>query len=155
MQIEVVEGDLLDQPVEAIVNPWNRNRIPWWLLLPHGVSGAIKRRAGHGPFRELARMGPLALGDAVATGAGKLSFKQIIHVASVDLFWNSPLSAVQTSTINALRLAEQLGLTSLAFPILGAGSGRLDERAAEQLMLQSFAEIDSPLEVRLVRYRPS
>lgn len=41
--ITVVEGDLLDQDVEVIVNARNRNIIPWWLLLPQGVSGAIKR----------------------------------------------------------------------------------------------------------------
>lgn len=44
--VEVVEGDLLDQNVDVIVNAWNRNIIPWWLLLPQGVSGAIKRRGG-------------------------------------------------------------------------------------------------------------
>ena len=44
--VEIVEGDLLDQDVEVIVNAWNRNIIPWWLLLPQGVSGAIKRRGG-------------------------------------------------------------------------------------------------------------
>jgi O-acetyl-ADP-ribose deacetylase (regulator of RNase III) len=55
MNVEVVEGDLLDQQVEVIVNAWNRNVIPWWLLIPQGVSGAIKRRGGVGPFRELAR----------------------------------------------------------------------------------------------------
>lgn len=70
MSVWVVEGDLLDQPVGCIVNPWNRNVIPWWLLLPHGVSGAIKRRAGYGPFFELGRMGPIPLGRAVLTGAG-------------------------------------------------------------------------------------
>ncbi len=59
MPIEICSGDLLDQPVEAIVNAWNRNIIPWWLLQPHGVSGAIKRRAGSAPFRELARHGRL------------------------------------------------------------------------------------------------
>ena len=52
--VEVVEGDLLDQDVEVIVNAWNRNIIPWWLLLPQGVSGAIKRRGGTGPFKEVA-----------------------------------------------------------------------------------------------------
>lgn len=36
--VEVTTGDLLDQDVEAIVNAWNRNIIPWWLLLPQGVS---------------------------------------------------------------------------------------------------------------------
>ena len=49
MHVRVVEGDLLEQQTEAIVNPWNRNIIPWWLLLPQGVSGAIKRRAGPAP----------------------------------------------------------------------------------------------------------
>ena len=56
----IVQGDLLDQPVEAIVNAWNRNIIPWWLLLPQGVSGAIKRRAGYAPFWELGRLMPNA-----------------------------------------------------------------------------------------------
>ncbi len=43
----IVDGNLLDQPVEVIVNAWNRNIIPWWLLIPQGVSGAIKRRGGY------------------------------------------------------------------------------------------------------------
>ncbi len=45
MDVIVVQGDLLDQDVNCIVNPWNRNIIPWWLLLPQGVSGAIKNVA--------------------------------------------------------------------------------------------------------------
>ena len=65
MRVEIVDGDLLHQDVEVIVNAWNRNVIPWWLLLPQGVSGAIKRRAGLAPFRELGRMGPIPLGRAV------------------------------------------------------------------------------------------
>jgi hypothetical protein len=36
MKLHITEGDLLDQPVEVIVNAWNRNLIPWWLLLPQG-----------------------------------------------------------------------------------------------------------------------
>jgi hypothetical protein len=61
---QIVEGDLLDQDVDAIVNAWNRNFIPWWLLLPQGVSGAIKRRGGIQPFKELRRHGMLPLGGA-------------------------------------------------------------------------------------------
>jgi O-acetyl-ADP-ribose deacetylase len=53
MNAIIVEGDLLDQPVEVIVNAWNRNVIPWWLLLPRGVSGAIKKRGGTASCREL------------------------------------------------------------------------------------------------------
>jgi len=63
-RLRVCHGDLLEQPVEVIVNAWNRNFIPWWLLLPQGVSGAIKKRAGYAPFRELARAGVLPLGGA-------------------------------------------------------------------------------------------
>jgi len=54
--VEIVEGDLLDQYVEVIVNAWNRNIIPWWLLLPQGVSGAIRRRGGTAPSRKSAGM---------------------------------------------------------------------------------------------------
>ena len=43
--INIVYGDLLQQPVDVIVNAWNRNFIPSWLLLPQGVSGAIKKQA--------------------------------------------------------------------------------------------------------------
>ncbi|WP_434301474.1 macro domain-containing protein [Corallococcus exiguus] len=89
MPVQLVEGDLLDQPVDAIVNAWNRNIIPWWLLLPQGVSGAIKRRGGTAPFREVARVGPMPLGSAVVTGAGRLPFKGIIHVAGIDMLWRA------------------------------------------------------------------
>ncbi len=59
MNVTIVDGDLLDQNVEVIVNAWNRNIIPWWLLIPQGVSGAIKKRGGLQPFRELGRMGAI------------------------------------------------------------------------------------------------
>ncbi|MHC4743485.1 MAG: macro domain-containing protein, partial [Planctomycetota bacterium] len=72
-RIELVVGDLLDQDVDVIVNAWNRNIIPWWLLFPQGVSGAIKRRGGIRPFRELSKAGPLQLGGAFLTGAGRLA----------------------------------------------------------------------------------
>jgi O-acetyl-ADP-ribose deacetylase (regulator of RNase III) len=70
MNVTIVDGDLLDQDVDVIVNAWNRNIIPWWLLIPQGVSGAIKKRGGLQPFRELGRMGAIPLGHAVETSAG-------------------------------------------------------------------------------------
>jgi O-acetyl-ADP-ribose deacetylase (regulator of RNase III) len=147
-----VEGDLLEQPVEAIVNAWNRNIIPWWLLLPQGVSGAIKKRAGLEPFRELGRMGPIPLGGAVHTGAGKLPYKAIIHVAGINMLWRASRFSIEASTRNAVALAQRLGLRSLAFPIIGAGSGSFDVAAAEQLMVETLAGIEAPLEVVLVRF---
>src|SRR5437762_10730998 len=110
MKVRIVEGDLLEQETEAIVNPWNRNVLPWWLLIPQGVSGAIKKRAGLAPFREVARFGPIPLGSAVHTSAGKLPFKAIIHVAGISLWWRSSRRSIEDSVRNAIALAEKLEL---------------------------------------------
>lgn len=150
----VVEGDLLEQDVEAIVNAWNRNLIPWWLLWPHGVSGAIKKRAGYAPFRELGRHGLLPLGGAVATGAGRLPHKAIIHVAGIGLLWISSERSVRASVRNAMRIASERGFRSIAFPLIGAGVGGGAERRVLGWMLQEFAQLDFAGEVRIVRYRP-
>lgn len=154
MPVHIVEGDLLDQPVEAIVNAWNRNIIPWWLLLPQGVSGAIKRRAGLGPFRELSRVGPMPLGTAVVTSAGRLPYKAIIHVTGINMLWRASQRSIQDSVRNALARARELGLRSLAFPLIGAGSGGFNEERALELMRQVLDAEAGDLEVRVVRFRP-
>ena len=89
MEIFIVEGNLLDQKVDVIVNSWNRNIIPWYLLLPQGVSGAIKRKAGYKPFKELPKFKSIPLGGAVMTSAGKLKYKAIIHVAGINMLWRA------------------------------------------------------------------
>ena len=122
MTVEVIEGDLLDQDVEVIVNAWNRNVIPWWLLLPQGVSGAIKRRGGTAPFKEVRRHGPIPLGGAVLTSAGRLPFKAIIHVAGINLLWRASERSIRDSVRNAVRLAREKGYTSIAMPLIGAGA---------------------------------
>ncbi|GEL69366.1 macro domain-containing protein [Myxococcus virescens] len=154
MPVSVVEGDLLDQPVEAIVNAWNRNIIPWWLLLPQGVSGAIKRRGGVGPFREVAKAGPMPLGSAVVTSAGRLPFKAIIHVAGIDMRWRASERSIQDSVRNALAKAREQGLRSVAFPVIGAGSGSFDEARALELMRQVLGVEAGALDVSVVRFRP-
>src|SRR4051812_2688917 len=102
MEATVVEGDLLEQQTDAIVNAWNRNIIPWWLLLPQGVSGAIKKRAGLQPFREIGRVGAIPLGNAVQTSAGRLPYKAIIHVAGINMLWRASRFSISASTRNAV-----------------------------------------------------
>jgi len=153
MKPRIVEGDLLDQQTEGIVNAWNRNIIPWWLLLPQGVSGAIKKRGGYAPFREVGRFGPIPLGGAVHTSAGRLPFKAIIHVAGINMLWRASERSIRDSVTNAVRLAERLGLKSLAFPVIGAGSGGFNAERAEQVMMAAFEEMESSLEVVVVRFR--
>lgn len=151
----LVEGDLLVQEVEAIVNAWNRNIIPWWLLLPQGVSGAIKRRAGYRPFFEVGQHGPIRLGEAVATTAGRLPFKRIIHVAGINMLWRSSKESIQGSVYSAMRLVHEHELKSVAFPIVGAGSGGFKEAAALDLMMSAFQAIETRAEVTVVKFRPT
>lgn len=151
--LRFVEGDLLRQPVDVIVNPWNRNIIPWWLLLPQGVSGAIRRRAGLEPFRHVARAGPIPLGGAVATGAGRLPYKAIIHVAGIGLSWRASRRSIQDSTRNALAKAAELGAASVAMPLIGAGTGGVRPAEVEAWMSQAVRESAFSGEVLIVRYR--
>jgi len=132
--ITVCRGDLLDQNVEVIVNSWNRNFIPWWLLLPQGVSGHLKKRAGHRPFKELAGKGVLPSGGAVLTGSGKLDFKAIIHVAALNCLWMSNKEIVEKSVDNALDLALANGYKSIAFPLIGSGTGGLNKSTCLDLI---------------------
>jgi O-acetyl-ADP-ribose deacetylase len=153
MNVTIVEGNLLDQDVDVIVNAWNRNIIPWWLLLPQGVSGAIKKRGGTGPFRQLRKHGPIPLGGAVLTSAGRLPFKGIIHVAGINMFWRASERSIRDSVRNALALAVEHGFRSIAFPLIGAGSGGLNQERAQAIMLDELQKLESPLEVTVVVYR--
>jgi len=154
MPIRVVEGDLLAQSVDAIVNPWNRNIIPWWLLLPQGVSGAIKKHGGTGPFREVARHGAIPLGGAVLTGAGKLPFRGIIHVAGINMLWMASEFSVRASVRNALELAKQSGFQSVAFPLIGAGSGGARPEKVLEWMKDSAEQQAFPGDCLIVVYKP-
>ncbi len=152
---EIVKGDLLDQEVEVIANAWNRNLIPWWLLLPQGVSAAIKRRGGVAPFREVAKAGIMPLGGAVLTGAGKLPFKGIIHVAGINLGWFATKYSVRQSVRSAMEIVNREGFRSVAFPLIGSGSGNWSCVWALGLMLDEFQKLSSTARVVIVRYMPS
>lgn len=153
--VQIVDGDLLDQPVDAIVNAWNRNIIPWWLLIPQGVSGAIKKRGGNEPFREVARHGPIPLGGAVVTGAGKLPFKGIIHVAGISMLWRSSERSIRASVSSALRLAAQHGFESLAMPLIGAGTGGGGQGTVQAMIESELAASEYEGRVVVVRHCPA
>jgi O-acetyl-ADP-ribose deacetylase (regulator of RNase III) len=155
MNIHVVEGDLLSQDVDVIVNAWNRNIIPWWLLIPQGISGAIKKHAGYAPFRELAKNGPISLGGAVETTAGRLPHKAIIHVAGISMFWRSSERSIRDSVKSAMSIARKRGYRSVAFPLIGAGTGGGNEAKVLEIIRDALEKFDFEGEVRIVRYRPN
>lgn len=154
MTPDVVRGDLLDQRVDVIVNSWNRNIIPWWLLIPQGVSGAIKRQGGTAPFKEVGSYGAIPLGEARLTGAGTLPFKGIIHVAGINMFWFATQYSVTQSVVNALALAEEHQFESIAIPLIGSGSGNRAQQWSLDLILETLSGLDSSLHVKVVQYAP-
>ncbi len=126
MKLEVVDGDITTLEVDAIANAANNH-----LWMGGGVAGAIKRRGGEEIEREAMALGPIEVGDAVATGAGQLPAKHVVHgaVMGQDLQTNADL--VERTTRRCLEVADDLGAKSLALPAFGTGVGGfpLDECA--------------------------
>ena len=118
MRLEVVEGDITRLDVDAIANAAN-NR----LWMGGGVAGAIKSAGGEEIEREAVAKGPVEVGDAVATGAGRLAARHVIHgaVMGQDLRTNADL--VRRTTRRCLEVADELGCRSLALPAFGTGVG--------------------------------
>ena len=126
MELEVVEGDITRLEVDAIANAANDR-----LWMGAGVAGAIKRAGGEEIEREAVAKGPIPVGEAVETGAGRLPARWVIHgaVMGQDLRTNADL--VRRTTESCLRVADELGAESLALPAFGTGVGGfpLDECA--------------------------
>jgi O-acetyl-ADP-ribose deacetylase (regulator of RNase III) len=150
MKPRIVRGDLLDQEVDVIVNSWNRNILPWWLLWPQGTVRDIKRRAGMAPLKALTRSGRIALGGARETSAGSLPFKAIIHVAGVNLLLNASQYSVTRAVINAMAIVDKKGYESVAFPLIGAGPDKRDDAWSLRVMERAFLQIESPAKVTIV-----
>lgn len=150
LTVQRVRGDITALHVDAIVNPWNRNYVPRWMISPGGVSAALKRKTGPEPWRALARRGMLRLGQAVTTSSGDLpNAKAIIHVAGLTIGWKATRESVHLSTVNAIAEARVHGFRSLAIPLIGAGTGGLppeESRAA----IEGALDYTAPLRVLLV-----
>ncbi len=130
MTIEVVEGDIAVLEVDAVANAANDH-----LWMGAGVAGALKRAGGDEIEREAVAKGPIPLGDAVATSAGRLPARWVIHgaVMGQDLGTNADL--VERTTQSVLRVAEELGAESLALPAFGTGVGGFPLGECARLMV--------------------
>jgi O-acetyl-ADP-ribose deacetylase (regulator of RNase III) len=126
INLEVVDGDIATLGVDAVANAANNH-----LWMGAGVAGALKRAGGAEIEREAVAKGPIPVGEAVATAAGRLPAKWVIHgaVMGQDLRTNAQL--VERTTLSVLRVADELGAESLALPAFGTGVGGfpLDECA--------------------------
>jgi len=130
-EIKVVLGDITELRVDAIVNAANNK-----LVMGGGVAGAIKRKGGKVIEDEAVKKGPIAIGEAVATGAGKLAAKYIIHAATMGLNFKTDEIMIRNACRNSLRLAAELKINSIVFPALGCGTGGFPFLASAKIMAQ-------------------
>lgn len=119
MEIEVVEGDITAQQVDAVVNAANRA-----MRGGGGVDGAIHRAGGPAVLEDCIRRFPngLATGDAGWTTAGEMAARWVIHVVGPDHSRGERDRSLLTSCYRrALEVADELGARSVAFPLVSAG----------------------------------
>ena len=120
-----------------------------------GVAGAIKRAGGEEIEREAVSKGPIAVGDAVATGAGRLPARYVVHgaVMGQDLRTNAGL--IEKTTTSCLEVADELGVSSLALPAFGTGVGgfALDECARIMVGRCAWLRAEGARACRLCRLR--
>jgi len=131
VKLKVVQGDITEQETEAIVNAAN-NR----LIMGGGVAGAILRRGGREIQDECNKIGPIPVGEAAVTGAGRLKAKYVIHAATMGMDFETDEEKIKASTRNSLRRAEEKKIKSIAFPALGCGVGGFPAKRAAEIMLE-------------------
>ena len=116
--VEVREADITKLEVDAIANAANTH-----LAHGGGVAGAIARAGGPSIQEESNRLAPIRLGEAVATAAGALPCRWVIHAATMELGGPTSADAIRRATASTLAAADGLGARSLALVAFGTGVG--------------------------------
>ena len=137
MKVELHKGDITKQNVDAIVNAANTQ-----LIMGGGVAGAIRRAGGEEINEEAMKKGPIPLGEAAVTKAGRLKAKFIIHAASMHPGGVATGESIANSVRNSLVRAEELGLKTIAFPAVGCGIAGFPIREGARIILQTIQEFE-------------
>ena len=133
-KIHLIQGDITDNDCEALVNAANTD-----LWLGSGVAGAILEKGGNEIQKECNEIGPVNLGEAAVTSGGNLKAKYVIHAASMDFENPTTEESLYDSIKNCLLRAEELELSSIAFPALGTGVADFDPERCAELMLSEIS----------------
>lgn len=135
VRVQVMQGDLTRQDVDAIVNAANND-----LILGGGVAGAIARAGGASIQAECRGIGPIEVGDAAITGGGSLKARHVIHAASMRLGGRTTTENLRSSTRRSLEIANEHGLTSIAFPAVGTGIAGFPMAECAQIMITEVVD---------------
>ena len=133
--IEIIKGDITEVDSDAIVNAANNQ-----LWMGGGVAGAIKRKGGQIIESEAMKQGPIPIGEAVITTAGKLKAKHVIHAAGMGTDLQTDETKIKNATKNSLIRAQEANLRSIAFPAIGTGVGRFPIEIAGKVMIGTAIE---------------
>lgn len=134
-KIVLMQGDLTEMDVEAIVNAANND-------LQHGggVAGAIRRKGGEIIQEESNAIGTIPVGAAAITSGGKLKARYVIHAASMELGGRTSAKALRSSTAHTLRIAKEKGIKTIAFPAVGTGIARFPVEECAEIMLREVVD---------------
>lgn len=115
-QLHLVEGDIIEQEVDAIVNAANAE-----LQLGAGVAGAIREAGGPSIQEECDRIGGTPVGTAVITTGGNLQAKHVIHAVGPQMGEGEEDRKLQSAIRASLAVADRHGLKSIALPAISTG----------------------------------
>jgi O-acetyl-ADP-ribose deacetylase (regulator of RNase III) len=147
-QLEILEGDITELEVDAIVNPANEQ-----LQLGSGVAGAIREKGGPSIQEECNRIGGTVVGTAVMTGAGHLKARRVIHAVGPRMGEGDEDKKLAAAVRSALALADRRALKSIALPAISTGNfGFPMDRAARIILteIQRFLQGGTKLEKVIV-----
>jgi O-acetyl-ADP-ribose deacetylase (regulator of RNase III) len=129
-RLELCEGDIAAVEADAVANAANDR-----LWMGAGVAGALKRAGGDEIEQEAIALGPIPLGSAVATSAGRLPARWVIHGAVMGQDLRTDAGLVRHATRSCLELADELGCGSLALPAFGTGVGGFPIEECARIMV--------------------
>lgn len=134
-KVILMQGDLTETEADAIVNAANND-----LQLGGGVAGAIRRKGGDIIQKECNDIGTIPVGGAAITSGGNLKARYVIHAASMEWGGLTTAPALRNSTAHSLRIANEKGLKTIAFPAVGTGIAGFPMEECAEIMLREVVE---------------
>lgn len=150
LTLELKRGDIASQKdIQAVVNAANAQ-----LKIGGGVAGAIHRAAGPGLEEETRPLAPIQPGEAVITGGHNLPNESVIHCLGPVYGRDKPEDQLLSNCYkNALKLAEENGIESIAFPSISTGAFGYPMKEAARVAFETIKEKAGELSnVKLIRF---